>query len=182
MSMQRAIASRSSSVSSKVMPEVYRTVIERGNSPLADWCIDFLKPRITPPYLDIGCNCGWLLSEVDGGMGVDQSEPLILAARAKGLSVLLAPAHAIPLPTKYFATCVLCNVLEQCYDPDAVFCEAVRLGSRVIGLSPIPGGPWGVAGVGWVRSVLSRQWFEERGCAVEEHKDRGKLAFQWNGA
>lgn len=160
-------------------PEIYTTVIERGNSELSDWCHDFLvQQRIEAPWLDVGCNTGWLLSEVPGGIGAELSDPLRTVALRAGRAVM-HPAHLASFPAKYFATAVLGSVLEQCEDPAAVLRESQRLASRVIGLSPIPGGPWGSVG-GWVRSVLPRDWFELHNCRVTEIPGRHKLFFEWS--
>lgn len=157
----------------------YATVIERGQSELSDWCHDFLaQQRIEAPWLDIGCNSGWLLSEVPGGMGCDTSDVMLELARQRGLAVE-RPEHFRQFPARYFHTAVLGSVLEQCSDPDAVLREAQRLAGRVIGLSPIPGGPWGTVG-GWVRSVLPCEWFVSHGCRVAEFPERNKFFFEWN--
>jgi len=159
---------------------VYTTVIERGNSPLSDWCLDYLKARIVVPWLDIGCNTGSLLAEVPCGTGIDVSPSLVHSAQQQGLNVHLCMGCDTPFKDRSFATVVLSSVLEQCEDPDAVFREAIRLGYRVIGLTPIPGAPWGTVGYNeFVKSVISREWLESRGCVVTDIQEKGKLYFEW---
>jgi hypothetical protein len=160
------------------MAPVYTTVIERGHSELSDWCHDFLvQQRIEAPWLDVGCNSGWLLSEVPGGVGMETSPVLRRLAIAKG-HLVAAPDQFGAFPSHYFRTAVLGSVLEQTTDPDALLSLAKRLARRVIGLSPIPGGPWGTVG-GWVRSVIPADWFAARGCRVVEFPERHKLFFEW---
>lgn len=150
------------------MPEApYSTVIERGYTPVNDFIIDFIKPHVTAPYLDIGCNSGWLLSEVPGGIGVDLSPLMVEAARAKGLDVRLAAAQALPFDDREFQTAVLSCVLEQTTRVIAAVKEAKRVARRVIGVNPIPGAsPWGSVG-GWVKSVIPEETMHALGFRTE---------------
>lgn len=160
------------------MPEApYSTVIERGYTPANDRIIDWLKPRIVAPYIDIGCNTGWLLSEVPGGIGIDRSPVMVEAARAKGLDVIEADAARIPLDGP-FETAVLSCVLEQCPDPGAVIAEARRLAKRVIGIASIPGASiWGTV-CGWTVSILPEAWMQSLG-ATTERIDNERYFFEF---
>lgn len=154
----------------------YSTVIERGTSPINDHIIGWLKLRIVAPWIDIGCNTGWLLSEVPGGVGVDASPVMVAAARAKGLDAHLAYAESLPFRCE-FETAVLSCVLEQCSDPLAALAEARRVARRVIGVNPIPGSPWGVAGRGCVRSVIPPALIESMGGTTEQ-MDKHRYFFE----
>lgn len=136
----------------------YDVVIERGRSEINDRIIDFLKPKIRGKYLDVGCNTGWLLEEVPGGVGVDASKQLVEMAVEKGLDVRYAYAENLPFGNRSFDTVVLSCVLEQCDDWQDALEEAQRVGKRVIGINPIPGSRWGVEG-GWVKSVIPEDTF-----------------------
>lgn len=138
------------------MPEApYSTVIERGYTPVNDFIIDYLKPRIVAPYVDLGCNTGWLLCEVPGGVGVEASPDLAQRARDKGCEVYCGRVECTPFADGGFQTAVLSCVLEQCDDWRSALTEARRIAHRVIGINPIPGAsPWGGRG-GWVRSVIA---------------------------
>jgi SAM-dependent methyltransferase len=136
----------------------YNVKIERGHTPVNDKIIDFLKPRIHGSYIDIGCNTGWLLSEVSGGVGVEQSRELVEKATAKGLTVYQASAENLPVFLEKFDTAILSCVLEQCEDWERVLGEAQNVAHRVIGINPYPGSPWGKVG-GWVKSVIPPEYF-----------------------
>ncbi len=118
------------------------------------------------PYLDIGCNAGWLLSEVPNGIGIDASEPLIRQAQARGVQAIVGQAEALPFRDRAFDCGVLSCVLEQCPDWRAAFLEAARVARRIIGINPLPGrSPWGSV-QGWVRSVIEPEDMERMGCCV----------------
>lgn len=150
------------------MPETpYSTVIERGYTPVNDAIIDWLKPHIRGRYLDIGCNAGWLLSEVPGGVGVDASPLMVERALAKGLDVRLGNAENLQFADKEFQTAVLSCVLEQCHSWRVALAEACRVAGRVIGVNPIPGAsPWGSIG-GWVHSVIPEAAMQALGYRTE---------------
>jgi SAM-dependent methyltransferase len=136
----------------------YNVKIERGHTPVNDKIIDFLKPRIHGSYIDIGCNTGWLLSEVSGGTGIEQSPELVKLARKKGLVVIEASAENLPWFEHPFDTAVLSCVLEQCEDWEKALNEAIGVAHKVIGINPYPGSPWGKIG-GWVKSVIDPDQF-----------------------
>lgn len=140
------------------MPEDlhYLTVIERGRSPQIDAIHDFLIPRISGHWLDIGCNAGWMLSDVPMGVGVEPSLYLGALARAKGHDVRHAWAEDLPFPETSFDTALMASVLEQCQDWRKALAEAQRVAVRVIGVTPYPGSPWGTLGGKhkWVRNVI----------------------------
>ena len=143
------------------MSEPYSLSITRGYSPINDAIIDYLKPRITAPYLDVGCNSGWLLSEVEGGTGIDSSPNF--GGHGK---VFLGRAEELPFQDKLFKTVVLSCVLEQCEDWRKALSEARRVGEKVIGINPWPGSRWGVVG-GWVKSVIDTEELWEMGAVLE---------------
>lgn len=132
------------------MSQTYNCVIERGHSEINDRIIDFLKTKIQGRYLDVGANTGWLLREVPGGIGIDNSP--LMVEMSKG-SVVLGEAENIPFKDKEFDTVVLSCVLEQCDDWEKALKEAQRVGNRVIGINPYPGSRWGKIG-GWVKSII----------------------------
>ena len=145
----------------------YPTVICRGYTAINDWIIDFLADRVWGRYVDIGCNCGFLLSEVPGGIGVDLSEPMVREALKRHVPAVLGRAEALPFPDRVFDTAVLSCVLEQTERPDLVISEALRVARRVIGINPIPGASqWGAKG-GWIRSVLPEAMMHAAGFRTE---------------
>lgn len=131
--------------------KTYDIIIERGKSPINDAIIDFLKTKIKGSYLDIGANTGWLLREVPGGVGIDNSPLMIYGA--KDCKMILADAEHIPFHNNAFDMAVMSCVLEQCADWHKALAEARRVARKVIGINPYPGSPWGVEG-GWVKSII----------------------------
>lgn len=160
----------------------YTLEIERGYSVICDYCIDFIKPKIEPPYIDIGCNAGWLLSEVAGGHGVELSKPLAEIAAHKGLTIFNCDATFIPVDDGKYRTVILISVLEQCYNWKDVLKEAIRVSNnKVIGINPIPDmSQWGRIG-GWVNSVIPPYYliksFEQYRVTVEK-LDHAKYYFE----
>lgn len=153
------------------MSEVYNTIdngynvyIGRGRSKTNDEIFDFLKTRITGKYLDIGCNTGTLLREVENGTGIDASPLMVEKAVTSGLKVFLADAQELPFKDKEFDTTVLSCVLEQCSDPYKALSEAIRISSKVIGVSPYPNkSQWGIVGGSkWVKSVIDPKYLKEK--------------------
>jgi SAM-dependent methyltransferase len=132
------------------MSEPYSLVIERGHSEINDRIIDFLKTKIKGKFLDVGCNTGWLVKDLDG-IGVDASP--VMVEKANDKRVILARAEELPFKDNEFDTVVLSCVLEQCDDWKIALKEAKRVGKKVIGINPYPGSPWGVIG-GWVKSII----------------------------
>ncbi len=132
------------------MLEAYNCVIERGHNEINDRIIDFLKTKIDGKFLDVGCNTGWLVKELNG-VGVDASP--LMVAKANDDRILLAKAEALPFKDKEFDIVVLSCVLEQCERPEIALQEALRVGKRVIGINPYPGSRWGKIG-GWVKSII----------------------------
>lgn len=124
----------------------YRAVIQRGRSPQTDAIHDFLVPRISGHWLDIGCNAGWMLSDIPDGVGIEPSLLLVELARAKGLTVHHGWAEELPFPAATFDTALMASVLEQAEDWRKALTEAQRVAARVIGVMPYPGSPWGVVG------------------------------------
>lgn len=138
----------------------YSTIIERGHHPINDRIIDFLKPKIQGRWLDIGCNAGWLLSEVPFGTGIDASIKMVELAKLKGLRVFHGSADALPFNDGEFDTVVMSCVLEQCKDWKKAFKESKRVGYVIIGINPYPGSRWGVIG-GCVKSIIPPDEMED---------------------
>jgi SAM-dependent methyltransferase len=159
----------------------YRVNIRPGHSPINDalmaWLIPKVKERGERSYLDIGCNTGWLLETVPGGVGVDLSEYCVRACRDKNLPVISANACALPFLPGTFNLAVLSCILEQIATPEIALTQAQLVASRGIGIMPIPGSPWGRV-AGWVKSVLEPKWFIDRGCSTSR-LDPDRYWFAW---
>ena len=162
----------------------YSIQIERGHSALNDYIIYFLKWKILngsfwTKFIDIGSNCGYLLSEIYSQtgniktyVGIDASPKMIDIAKSKELDVYLAEAEHIPFPDKFFDISVLSCILQQCSDPHIVLAEAIRVTkNRIIGICPFPGKTWGVLGPN-VKSILSPEIMKEVYNAKIEHFDQ----------
>lgn len=149
----------------------YRTVIERGRSPQIDAIHDFVRPRISGHWLDIGCNAGWMLSDVPMGVGVEPSLHLVEIARAKGLDVHHGWAEDLPFPDLSFDTAVMTSMLGNTEDWRKAFAEARRVSLRVIGVAPYPGTPWGIVGGKhkWVKSVIDPEELRKMGATITDH-------------
>lgn len=138
----------------------YNIVIEQDHSPNNVRVHDFLAARVKAPYLDVGCNTGWLLEMVDGGIGIDPTFALVQRARMKGLNVVFGWGEYLPFCDNVFAYVVLSCVLEQCEEPGLVLRESLRVGRLVLGVTPYPDSPWGKGSSSpWVRSVLEPERF-----------------------
>lgn len=143
---------------------MYDVVIEQGHSLANDRIIEFLKEKIGErDFIDIGCNTGYLIEACGHGRGCDLSQIMVDRAREKGLDVILGDALALPYKDKETDMCVLSCVLEQVESPDKALSEALRVGNRVIGISPHPKkSVWGeVGGTNWVKSVTSTEYLKE---------------------
>jgi SAM-dependent methyltransferase len=111
-----------------------RFVAELGAPVLA-----LLSPRAGERILDLGCGDGVLTAQIAARgaevVGVDSSEPLVLAARARGLSVRLEDGHALSFSNEFDA--VFSNAaLHWMKDPDRVIdgvFRALRSGGRFVG-------------------------------------------------
>jgi ubiquinone/menaquinone biosynthesis C-methylase UbiE len=110
--------------------------IRRGQSAMNDYIIDFLKTQISGEYLDIGCNSGWLLSELPGGMGVDIDRYLVKRAKAKGLKVVTSTAECLPFSRDTFDISVLSMVLQNIINWEDALGEAIRVSKKCIGIIP----------------------------------------------
>lgn len=133
----------------------YTLEIERGHSKICDFCIDFIKPHIHGSFLDVGCNAGWLLSEMPDGVGLDASKHLVNRCHEKGLNAIHGYAYELPFNDNNFDTVVIINTLEQIMAWEVALLEAIRVAKeRVIGINPMPGkSQWGYVG-GHVESVI----------------------------
>lgn len=149
----------------------YKTVIERGRSPQIDAIHDFLIPRVSGHWLDIGCNAGWMLSDIPNGVGVEPSLFLVELARAKGLDVHHAWAEELPFPSASFDTALMASVLEQAEDWRKALAEAQRVAMRVIGIMPYPGSAWGIIGGKHkrVRNVIAPDELRLMGARIEDY-------------
>lgn len=141
------------------MSAQYDVIIEKGRSDLNDKIIAVLKENIpNSKYLDVGCNTGWLLSEVPNGFGIDNSTAVLKLAKRKGLNVMYGDiSKRLPFSDNSYPTVVLSCVLQQVDDPLEALWEAMRISSqRVIGVAPYPGkSEWGrINGNKWTKSVL----------------------------
>ena len=158
----------------------YRIRINRGRSALNDEIFDFLAPRITGPWLDIGTNVGVLLKEVPQGTGVDASDELVRHCQNQGLNVLHASACKLPFESNRFETVVLSCVLEQVPEWETALQEAVRVcksGGKVIGFNPIPhASEWGRPGR-WVKSVITEDAMKAHHAKID-YPLQGKYFFE----
>lgn len=137
----------------------YNEIIERGRSDLNDCIIDFLRGRIQAPYLDVGCNTGFLLSELPGGVGVEKSYKLVEKAKDKGLVVFLDDFSDSDLCLKYgdFKTVVFSCVLQHIENWQSALNRGLSIATHeVVGVNPYPDRTvWGkVNGNKWTKSVI----------------------------
>jgi len=146
-------------------------VIQRGRSPLTDAIHDFLLPRISGHWLDIGCNAGWMLSDIPNGVGVEPSLYLVELALAKGLDVHHGWAEELPFPAASFDTALMASVLQNIENWREALSEARRVAKRIIGVSAYPGSPWGIVGGRhpWVRSVVYPLELTSMGATIEHN-------------
>ena len=160
------------------MPEKnleYNTKIERGYTKVNDYIIDYLKPKIKGRYLDVGCNTGFLLSEMKNGVGIDASRFCVMECIKKGLNASHAWSDDIPFSDNSFDTVVISCTLEQCDDWKKSLDECIRVSKDiVIGINPIPGSPWGIIGKHRTKSVIDPNVLIEKYGAtcinIDEHR------------
>ena len=150
----------------------YSAVIERGRDERNDFKHAFMVARIRDlqpqHWLDIGCNTGWLLEDVPGGVGADASLAMVRKARAKGLDVHHAWADNLPFADQSFDLAVLASVLHLVRDWRQAITEARRVASMVIGIAEYPGTPWGtIGGRRHVRQVIDPSEFLQMGGTTE---------------
>jgi SAM-dependent methyltransferase len=98
--------------------------------------LQLLEAQDNEAILDLGCGDGALTQEIAGRVtGIDQSQAMVDAARARGVKALLADMHSFNLGRKFDA--VFTNaVLHWTHDIDAVLgCVARHLppGGRFVG-------------------------------------------------
>jgi SAM-dependent methyltransferase len=148
----------------------YRIKIDKGHHPINDAIFNFIINKLKIhrkrassnnknfSYLDIGCNVGVILKEIEGGTGVDNSQYLIKVALEQGLNVKLADALDLPFDDDIFDVAILSCVLEQLENWTEVLKEAKRVSRVVIGINPMPGSDWGRKG-GYVRSIIPMEVF-----------------------
>jgi len=112
-------------------------------------------------YVDIGCNGGFLLSEVKGGIGVEYTHWLVQKCLERGLQAIKWDAHDLPFKDKAFNTSVLSTILHQLNNWEQALSEGIRVAKTTIGIENYPGkSPWGVPNAGneWVKSIVDPQY------------------------
>jgi ubiquinone/menaquinone biosynthesis C-methylase UbiE len=164
----------------------YRIEIDKGRNSINDFIFNFIIGKLKHHkqcayneyksfnYLDIGCNIGVILKDVEGGKGVDNSEYLVKVALNQGLDVRLADALNLPFNDNDFDIAVLSCVLEQNENWADVLMEAKRVARVVIGINPVPGSDWGKIG-GYVKAVIPMKVFPH----VELLEDIDKYYFEY---
>ena len=148
----------------------YRIKIDKGHHPINDAIFNFIISKLKLHrqranrdhknfiYLDIGCNIGVILKEIEGGTGVDNSKYIIELALEQGLNVQVADALDLPFEDNVFDVAILSCVLEQVENWAEVLEEAKRVSRVVIGINPLPGSEWGKKG-GYVKSIIPMEFF-----------------------
>jgi len=135
-------------------------MIDNNNSMEIDkgYIIDFIKPKITGPYIDFGSDTDWLLSEVPGGVCIDASKSLMEKEKAKGLNGISGRGTNLsePIQEKHSETAVLLGILKQYVNWEKIIDEALRVSEKVIGVNPVPASKWGVIR-GDVKSVIYQE-------------------------
>lgn len=146
------------------MSDIYDIDITPNRSALNARIFEVLIPELKPPYLDIGCNSGYLLSKVPGGTGIDNSPILIEKALKSNLTAVQGDIEkGLPFADNEFNQSVLSCVLEQTDNPLFVLEEAIRVSRyEVVGINPIPGkSQWGTLNADnkskWVKSIIPPQ-------------------------
>jgi ubiquinone/menaquinone biosynthesis C-methylase UbiE len=164
----------------------YRIKIDKGHHPINDAIFNFIISKLKLhrqrayrdqqnfSYLDIGCNIGVILKEIEGGTGVDNSEYIIELALEQGLNVQVADALYLPFEDNIFDVAILSCVLEQVENWAEVLEEAKRVSRVVIGINPLPGSDWGRKG-GYVKSIIPMEAFAH----VELMADIDKYYFEY---
>lgn len=138
----------------------YPNLISRGWSQVNDDLIAFIKPFIKPLYLDIGCNGGFLLSEVAGGIGVEKTGWLVDKCLEQKLTAIKWDAHDLPFKDKVFRTSVLSTILHQSANWEKMLLEGIRVAETTIGIENYPGrSVWGTPdNNGWVKSIVDPEY------------------------
>jgi SAM-dependent methyltransferase len=163
----------------------YRIKIDKGHHPINDAIFNFIISKLKLhrqrfcdhknfSYLDIGCNIGVILKEIEGGTGVDNSKYIIELALEQGLNVQVADALDLPFEDNIFDVAILSCVLEQVENWAVVLEEARRVSRVVIGINPLPGSDWGRKG-GYVKSIIPMEAF----AYVELMADIDKYYFEY---
>lgn len=125
--------------------------------------VALLAPRAGERILDVGCGDGVLTNAlVDAGaevVGVDASETMVAAARARGLDARLVDAHDLPFTADFdaaFSNAALHWMLRPADVAAGVF-RALRAGGRFVGEM---GGEGNIATIrAGIRRVLSRRGY-----------------------
>ncbi|ACY12953.1 class I SAM-dependent methyltransferase [Haliangium ochraceum] len=79
--------------------------------------------------LELGCGTGRLLAtlEAEQRVGVDLSREMLRRARARGLAVVCADAHALPFPDGCFDAIAAPKGVFRYLEPTAAFAECARV-------------------------------------------------------
>jgi SAM-dependent methyltransferase len=108
---------------------------------LGDAVLQLLDPKPGELILDVGCGDGVLTERIVGAgahvIGIDSSEEMVEAARARGIDAFVADAEQMDVERFGAFDAVFSNAaLHWMLDPDAVACgifRALRDGGRFVG-------------------------------------------------
>lgn len=157
----------------------YPNKIDRSWSQVNNDIFDFLKPKVKGRFLDVGCNYAVLQRELPNGVGTDMMADAVRDCQKDGLDVRLHDANTpFPFKDKEFDTVVLSCVLQQLTNPINALEESIRVGKRVIGITPSDKSRQLIIGEhgGWVRSFTSSDILEKYKAKIQYY-DRTKMSY-----
>jgi trans-aconitate methyltransferase len=106
---------------------------------LATGVVDWLSPQTGEHILDLGCGDGQLTARLaaTGAIvtGVDASQPMVEAARSRGINAQHAPAEQLPFPSAQFDAVFSNAVLHWVRGQDEMMSEVhrvLKLGGRFV--------------------------------------------------
>lgn len=149
----------------------YPNVIGRGHAEENDLVTKALVDAVPTGarVLDVGCNAGWLIEELEAKgcevVGVEAATKAFAVCRQKGLPVAFGYAEHLPVSDEDFDVVVASNLLQQVADVEPVVRELIRVcstGGTVLGVNATPSGHWGHQAIGqnsYVRQVLDPELF-----------------------